>query len=164
MGQKPALEQGESRAHQQLVLSAGGKRCFETRAGFETRLAMTKLDVMEATCHLNKTDLMNVWQIFHLIHIDPIGNAKQQDAYLREQNCLGLDSHEYESIAGLEQNRYRDELGCLFNANGQCHLTFEELADLYSSMSKIAKPGPLVFSLTRAKYHQEYQGAARCLK
>jgi hypothetical protein len=143
MGKKKAgkaIEPTESAMHGALVEQVGPKRCWESRHGYETRLAVSKLEVMEAASHLSKTDLMNVWKIFHLIHINGIGNAKKQEQYIREQDILELDRDEYESIVGLAQNRYRDELGCLFNANGQTHLTFEELCDLFSSMSKIAKP------------------------
>ena len=123
-----------------LVRQAGEKRCFESQSGFETRLSMVKLADMEATCHLSKTDLMNVWTIFHLMHIEAVGGPKKQDKYLQGKDSVQLNRDQYESIRGLEQNRYRNELGCLFNSRGQCSLTYEELADLYSSMSKVAKP------------------------
>lgn len=100
---------------------------------------MKKLDIMESVSHLSKTDILNVWKIFHLIHLNGKGNQRKQEAYIRSQTRLELTREEYESIVGLEQNRYRDEIGCLFNKGGQTSITFEELCDLFSSMSKSAK-------------------------
>ena len=101
---------------------------WETRRGFQRRLAYTKLDVMEQTCHLSKVrplvhsapracgltqaprlqaDLLNVWRIFHMYHLDARGTQRQQAEYLAGKQSVRLSREQYESILGLEQNRYR---------------------------------------------------------
>ena len=101
---------------------------WETRRGFQRRLAYTKLDVMEQTSHLSKVrplvhsapracgltqaprlqaDLLNVWKIFHMYHLDARGTQRQQAEYLAGKQSVRLSREQYESILGLEQNRYR---------------------------------------------------------
>lgn len=54
-----------------------------------------------------QTDLLNVWRIFHMYHLDARGTQRQQEEYLAGKQSVRLSREEYESILGLHQNRYR---------------------------------------------------------
>jgi len=56
---------------------------------------------------LPQTDLLNVWKLFHMYHLEARGTLKQQKEYLKDKTQVRLSRDEYESMIGLEQNRYR---------------------------------------------------------
>eukprot|EP01043_Picozoa_sp_COSAG02_P046539 COSAG02_NODE_4362_length_5449_cov_17.248785_3_plen_1233_part_01 len=147
-----------------------------------------------------QVDLLNVWKLVHMYTIDRDGDGKrrthqQQVEYLASVPEVRLSRKEYESMIGLQQNRYRCKLAstcprrlrlrvpslrsCQFclpqgrarvpiqryrhalpprllfpyayckrayvcsvlgAADGLCQLSFDELADLFSTFSKICEP------------------------
>jgi hypothetical protein len=60
----------------------------------------------------SQTDLLNVWKLFHVYHIETDEEGKkrtlrEQLDYLEDKPSVRLSREQYESMIGLEQNRYR---------------------------------------------------------